>query len=105
MRPDLYLVILGMAAVTYVTRFPPLWLAGRIKFPPRLLRGLSFMPVGVFSAIIATQVLFHQGVHRFNLFLPAAVLALGVAWWTKKPLWSMLAGVAGLALLRALWGA
>ena len=100
MRPDLYPVILGMAAVTYLTRFPPLWLGGRVNFPPRLKRGLSFIPIGAFAAMIVPPVLFHHGVHRFNLFLPAALPALGVAWFTRKPLWAMLAGVATLA---ALW--
>lgn len=93
-----------MGAVTYLTRFPPLWLGGRVKFSPRLKRGLSFMPTGIFAAMTVPPVLVHTGVHRFNLFLPAAALSLGVAWFTKKPLWSMLAGVAALAGLRVLLG-
>jgi branched-subunit amino acid transport protein len=92
-----------MGAVTYLTRFPALWLGGRFDFSSRLKRGLSFMPVGIFAAMIVPPVLVHTG-DRFNLFLPAAVAALGVAWFTKKPLWSMLAGVATLAALRAMLG-
>jgi len=98
------LVFVAMGAVTYLTRFPGLWLGGRVQFSPRLKRGLSFMPIGIFAAMIVPPVLVHTGVHRFNLFLPAAAVALGVAWITKKPLWSMLAGVAALAGLRALLG-
>ena len=93
-----------MGAVTYLTRFPALWLGGRVKFGPRLARGLSFMPTGIFAAMTVPPVLAHTGVHRFNLFLPAAAAALVVAWLTKKPLVSMLAGVATLAVLRVLLG-
>lgn len=104
MKTEVYLVVLGMAAVTYLTRFPPLWLGGRVNFPPRLKRGLSFIPIGAFAGMIVPPVLLHQGVHRFNLYLPAAAVALSIAWFTKKPFWAMLAGVATLAALRGVVG-
>lgn len=103
MRPDLYLVLVAMGTVTYLTRFPALWLGGRVKFGRRVIRGLSFMPIGIFAAMIVPPVLVHTGIHRFNFFVPAAAVALCVAWFSKKPLWSMLAGVAALAILRAVW--
>ena len=104
MKPDLYPVILGMAAVTYLTRFPPLWLGGRVGFPPRVRRGLSFLPIGAFAAMVVPPVAFHQEAHRFNLYVPAALAACLVALFTRKPLPSMLAGVACLAALRAFLG-
>ncbi|OAT82924.1 AzlD domain-containing protein [Desulfotomaculum copahuensis] len=102
MRSSLYLLFLGMAAVTYLTRFPPLWFGGMINFGPRLRRGLSFIPVGVFAAMTVPPVLTHHEVNGFNIYLPAAVLAILVAAISKNPLWSMLAGVATVAALRFL---
>ena len=104
MKPDLYPVILGMVAVTYLTRFPPLWLGGRVDFPPRLRRGLSLLPIGAFAGMVVPPVAFHQEAHRFNFYVPAALAAGLVAWFTRKPLPSMLAGLACLAALRAFFG-
>ncbi len=42
------------------------------------------MPMGVFAGLIVPSVVLHQGAHRFDLYLPAALLSVGVAWFTKK---------------------
>lgn len=106
---DVLLTILGMAAVTYLTRISFFVLAGRVEFPSRLRAGLRYLPIGVLTALIVPAVLAPRGVSAGldfslnNVFLPAALVATVVARLTRNPLFAMAAGmvvvVAGRLLL------
>lgn len=100
MNNKLLLIFLAMGMVTYLTRFPPLWFGKVINFGPRLKRGLSLIPAGVFAAMTIPAVLTHHESHGFNIYLPAAVSAVAVAIISRKPLWSMLVGIVAVAVLR-----
>ena len=78
-----FLVILGMAAVTYGPRLAPAWLLSRRELNPLLARWLSYVPVAVLGALTAQSVLAPAGsldLSAGNLFLwaslPCFLLAL-----------------------------
>ncbi len=71
-----FLVILGMAAVTYGPRLAPAWLLSRRELNPIFARWLSYVPAAVLGALTATSVLAPAGsldLSSHNLFLWAAV--------------------------------
>jgi len=55
--PLAFLAILGMALVTYATRFTGVWLMGRIPAMQRLDTWLSYIPGAVLMAIVAPGIL------------------------------------------------
>lgn len=52
MSLDYFLVVLGMAAVTYVPRWVPLVVLARRRIPSWLLEGLDLIPAAVLSALV-----------------------------------------------------
>lgn len=98
-----YFVTLFFAALaTYLTRFPSLLLGRTLSLSPRMKQGLRYIPIGVFAALVAPSILLHPTVngHLDYAFWGASIAALVTAWWTKSPLWTMVAGVIAIAGLR-----
>lgn len=56
-----WLLIFLMAVVTYLPRYLPFALAGKVKLPSALERGLDFVPIAVLTAIIAQAALIRGG--------------------------------------------
>ena len=52
MRVEIALLLVGMAAVTFLPRFVPLALISRLSLNPRLKESLGYMPVAILSAIL-----------------------------------------------------
>lgn len=71
---SIILMLLGMAAVTYVTRRAFLRLPSQF-FSPRLKNGLSFIPVGIFAALIFPSVFVQQ---KELVFQPLYLIACAV---------------------------
>lgn len=61
MRTDVWLVIVGMALVTYLTRAPLLLALARRPLPPRLRLWLRLIPLAVLPALALPMVLLDQG--------------------------------------------
>jgi branched-subunit amino acid transport protein len=73
---NLLLLFLGMGAITYATRRAFLRLPNRL-FSARLKNGLSFIPVGIFAALIFPSLFVQQGAFVFQpLYLAASVVCL-----------------------------
>ena len=107
-RPGILLVILGMAAVTYLPRVVPLAVLSRFALPPPVLRWLSFVPVAVLSALLAQEVLVAGGKPALPpahlepvALLPPIVVALR----TRSLMGTVIAGTAAMALLRLVFHA
>jgi uncharacterized membrane protein len=98
-RIDVLLVVLGMAAVTYLARAGGLWLMNRVTLSPRLERALRTLPGTVLVAIVAPLVFSGDMAVRIG----AAVTVL-VSLRVPNVLVAMLAGVATVALVRAVGG-
>jgi branched-subunit amino acid transport protein len=56
-----WLLIMLMALVTFVPRYLPFALAGKLKLPAAMEQALSFVPIAVLSAIVAQTSLIHEG--------------------------------------------
>ncbi len=90
---------------TYLTRYPGLLLGRVFHATPRIERGLRYIPIGIFAAMVAPVIFLHPAYAHGHFDIPffaATFVALVTAWWTRNPLWTMLFGVITIAILRAL---
>lgn len=102
-----FVLILGMAAVTFGVRYPVLALVGRMNLPPAVLRALKYVPPAVLTAIVFPAVLLRDGelaLRLDNAYLIGAVVAVAVAWRTRSLLWTIITGMVVFLLWRALFG-
>lgn len=99
--PETYWVvvtILGMAAVTALTRFAGCWVVGHIEVKGRVAGALEAVPGSVLIAIVTPAALAAG---------PAEAIAAGVtlvAAWRAPTLVAVLSGVAAVILMRHLLG-
>lgn len=95
-------LIAGMALVTFTIRYSMFAIAGRIEFPRRLVNALRYVPPTVLTAIIVPAVLIPtgDGIHLSytNPYLVGALIALGVGWFSKNLLLTIIMG------MLAFWG-
>jgi branched-subunit amino acid transport protein len=99
-----FLLITGMALVTFAVRYPVLVLIGKIPLPDSLFRALRYVPPAVLAAIIAPGVLAPNGdiqIAPENSPLVASVVAVIVAWRTKNLLLTIIIGMAALLVWRS----
>jgi branched-subunit amino acid transport protein len=102
-QQQIFLTILGMAAVTYLPRLLPTWLLSSRSLPRWLVTWLRFVPVAVLSAMLFPALLTDGGqlhIARDNLFLLAALPTLAVAWKTRTLFGPVATGVLLVALAR-----
>lgn len=89
------LTIIGMATVTYFSRFAGLWLLNRVKITPRLERWLKALPGTILISIVAPTV--------FSSGKPEALAGLATAltaWFSKNLILAMVVGVTMVWMLR-----
>lgn len=75
---SIWMLILGMALLTFVPRYIPFALAGRIQLPPLMVMALDYVPIAVLTTIIVQVALVRDGAVSFspdNHYLVAAVAA------------------------------
>lgn len=94
-------VFVGMALVTYLTRFAMMPLLSR-QLPRPVLRWLQLVPVAILSALIAPAVLLVERRLTLGPQIPAALVGVVVAWRTRSVLWTIVAGMLAYWLLSAL---
>ena len=102
----LWLTMLAMGVITFVLRASFIALSGRFRLPPALARALRFVPAAVLSAIVVPALVFQEGRLELTLGnekLLAGLLAGVVAWATKSVIWTLLAGMAALWTLQAVF--
>jgi branched-subunit amino acid transport protein len=98
------LIIVLMAVITYLTRFPMLLISSRWEIPDWLRRGLAMVPVGVFSSLTVPPILFHWKDGQWSPeYLAAGAVSLAVGLWRKQIVWALLAGVGAIVLWRTLF--
>ena len=100
-----WLLIGLMAVVTFVPRYLPFALAGRIRIPARLEQALDFVPIAVLTAIIAQASLYRGGALDLSLenyHALAALVAFVVALLTRHLFATIAAGLVAFALLKLL---
>ncbi|MGI6307083.1 MAG: AzlD domain-containing protein [Dethiobacteria bacterium] len=103
---NIILIILLMALVTYLPRLLPILLLSRRKLPPRVKIWLSYIPVAVLASLLGPVLFMAEGrltLHPVpNPYFWAALPSLAIALLTKNMFLTILAGMAGVALIRLL---
>jgi branched-subunit amino acid transport protein len=106
--PSLWLTIIGMGIITYLIRALSMVLAQRLPDSKWLNSFLGFVPIAVLSALIFLDVFSPNGALALsplkNPRLIAALLAVLVAWRTKKALPTIAIGMLALWLLQWMIG-
>ncbi|MCB1846526.1 MAG: AzlD domain-containing protein [Halieaceae bacterium] len=102
---NIWLLIAMMALVTYLPRYLPMALAGRVRLPAPLGQALDFVPIAVLTAIIAQGALVRGGAVDFslgNLHALAALAAFGAALLWRRLFVTIAVGLGCFVLLRLL---
>lgn len=87
MRTEIISIILGMAVVTYITRFGCLFLFRHTGMPPFLKGWLKHIPTAVLTALIIPGLLLPKGyldISLHNHYLLAGILAALVAYKSRN---------------------
>ncbi|SMG15496.1 AzlD domain-containing protein [Paraburkholderia susongensis] len=91
-------LIVGMAAITWLIRAAVFVLGDRLVFPPLLRTALSFVPVTVLTAIIVPMAVSPHGNNAEltwrNPQLVGALAAVVVSATTRRPLLTIAVGLA-----------
>ena len=101
-----WLLIGGMAVLTFGPRYLPFALAGRLKIPPLVNSALSYVPIAVLTAIIAQASLMRDGELALSLanhHLVAAIVAVVAAVLTRHLLLTVVVGLVAFGLARWLF--
>ncbi len=100
-------LVIGMALSNIVIRLVPIAALSRLELPHVVHRWLSYVPVTVMSAIVATQLLKPGGAWMLrpdNPYLLASVPTAVVFHFTRSFLGATAAGVVSFLALRFLLG-
>ena len=101
-----WLLIIGMALVTFLPRYLPFGLAGKVVIPPLIARALSFVPIAVLTVIIVQTSFFRQGELSLSLdnhYLLASVIAFFAALFTKQLYWTIFLGLLSFGAMKLLF--
>lgn len=99
-------LVAGMAAVTFLVRWPVLALVSRVTLPQVVLDGMKFIPSAVLAAIIAPAVFTPAGaldLRLSNAYLVAGVTSGLIAWRTRNLLATIVLGMVIFLIWRWLW--
>lgn len=99
-RPDVLLIIVASAAVTFLPRVLPLAFLSRVELPEWSLRWLRHIPVAVMAALLAQALFVKDGSPAWQpLMVLPAIPAWAVAIRTRSLLLTVVAGVLAAMLL------
>jgi branched-subunit amino acid transport protein len=104
-RDDVWLVIAGMAVVTYLTRAPLLLALARRTLPPRLRLWLQLIPLAVLPALAFPLILVDGGRLTLSAAQPplwGAIVAMVLAALRVNLFVTVALAVATVAILRGL---
>jgi len=99
---NIWVTILGMAAVTYLTRVTPMLVLKERSVSPRGRAYLSNVPVAVLTALVAPGLLVSDGslfLSPANRELLAGLVCIAWAFKSRSMLQTILAGVVALVVL------
>lgn len=102
-RIDTLLLLLGAGLVTFIPRVLPLMILSRLALPEWAMRWLSFVPISVMAALVAQELLLHEGklsLQDNSIPLIAALPTIAAALWKRSLLITVLVGVISVMLLR-----
>ena len=97
----LWLIIFGMAALTFFQRASFLLLPGSVQLPDSLRSALRYVPAAVLTAIWAPELMLQNGVLSIapgNERLLAGIVAIAIAWRFRVTFGTIVAGLVALHL-------
>jgi branched-subunit amino acid transport protein len=100
---SVWIVIVSVAAATFLLRASFLLFANPHRFPHAFRQALTFVPPAVLAAIVAPGLAMPEGVFDWTLANPrwiAGLVALAVAYRFRNPLAPVAAGLPALWLLQ-----
>ncbi|ACV68756.1 AzlD domain-containing protein [Desulfohalobium retbaense] len=98
-----FLIILGMMAVTYLPRALPMTVLSSFSLPDWVVRWLGCVPAAVLAALLFPSLLLRDGAVSLgleNIFLWAAVPTFVVAKWRGSFVGAIVTGMGVVALAR-----
>jgi len=105
MEVNIWVVMVVLGALTFLTRLSFIALAGRWDAPPLFRSALRFVPVAILTAIVVPELVLHTGtldVSLTNARLMAGLIAILVAWRTKNTVLTIVIGMAVFWVLQAI---
>lgn len=105
MRSEIFLLIVGMTIVTYLTRYSPLLLFRSTGVPGWVEEWMKPIPVAVLTALIVPSLFLQEGILSISLenhYLVAGIAAALIAWKTRNILLTLGLSMALIVGLRFL---
>lgn len=98
----IWIVILVVGVLNYLSRLSFVAIFANRTMPPLLVRALKYVPAAMLTALVVPMVLpvGEQGI-VVGPRVPAAVLATGVAFFTRSTLATLASGMIALWLIEA----
>lgn len=92
---EIWLIILGMALVTYLPRLLPLTHLNEETLPDWMRRSLHYVPIAVLSALVGVDFLPSPGWGQYivDARLLAGLVAVVIAWYTRSAGWTIAGGM------------
>lgn len=103
---NIWLIMLLGGLITFGIRFSLIYLFGKLHIPETMRKALHYVPPAVLSAIIFPELFLREGrldIALDNYRLLAGLFAMGVAWFSKNTLVTIVAGMIALFLLQFLF--
>ncbi|MGG4555249.1 MULTISPECIES: AzlD domain-containing protein [Paenibacillus] len=101
MESQLWIILL-IGAGTYLFRAGSLVLGSRVQWSERTKEWLSYVSPAVLGALLGPLLLLDEGQWvpiKDNIMLLAAIPTIATAWWTRRLLLTVTAGIACFAVL------
>ncbi len=98
-----WMTIFAVGILTFVTKLSFILVADHWQPPQLIEQSLRFVPIAVLSAIIFPELLMPSGtpdISPANPRLLAGIIAIIVAWKTKNIVWTIIAGMGALLILK-----
>ncbi len=98
-----WLLIAGMAVLTFLPRYIPFGLAGKVTIPPLMSQALSYVPIAVLTVIIVQTTLIRNGefmLTQQNHYLIASVIAFFVSLISKRQFLAIGLGLASFLIMK-----
>lgn len=96
---NIWFVMIVGGLITFGMRFSLIYLFGKFEIPETMRRALHYVPPAVLSAIIFPEIFLSHGtldISLSNARLPAGLLAIVAAWFSRSTLITILVGMAAL---------
>ena len=105
MRTEIFLIIMGMAAVTFFTRFASVVFFQKTGVPVWFERWMKHVPTGILTALIVPALLLPKGyldISVHNHYLLAGFVAIIATYLFRNAIVTMGLGLAAMLSLRLL---